>query len=101
MAPRRQPPRSLGEHLLEALRRQGVRHVFGVPGDFILGLFKIGAERGMTMVNSTREEAAVYAADGYARERGLGAAAVTFGVGALAGRGGRRGRERRARPGSC
>ena len=37
------------------------------------------------MVNSTREEAAVYAADGYARERGLGAAAVTFGVGALAG----------------
>ena len=84
MAPRRQPPRSLGEHLIEALRRRGVRHVFGVPGDFILGLFRIGAERGMTMVNSTREEAAVYAADGYARERGLGAAATTFGVGALA-----------------
>jgi TPP-dependent 2-oxoacid decarboxylase len=83
--PRRQPPRSLGEHLIEALRRRGVRHLFGVPGDFILGLFKIGADRGMTMVNSTREETAVYAADGYARERGLGAAAVTFGVGALAG----------------
>jgi TPP-dependent 2-oxoacid decarboxylase len=85
VAPRRQPPRSLGEHLIEALRRRGVRHLFGVPGDFILGLFKIGAERGMTMVNSTREETAVYAADGYARERGLGAVAVTFGVGALAG----------------
>ena len=85
MAPRRHPARSLGEHLIEALRRRGVRHVFGVPGDFILGLFKIGADRGMIMVNSTREEAAVYAADGYARERGLGAAAVTFGVGALAG----------------
>ncbi|HSI30760.1 MAG TPA: thiamine pyrophosphate-binding protein [Miltoncostaeaceae bacterium] len=85
MAPRRHPARSLGEHVIEALRRRGVRHVFGVPGDFILGLFKTGADRGMTMVNSTREEAAVYAADGYARERGLGAAAVTFGVGALAG----------------
>jgi indolepyruvate decarboxylase len=85
VAPRRQPAQSLGEHLIEALRRRGVRHVFGVPGDFILGLFKIGAERGVALVNSTREEAAVYAADGYARERGLGAAAVTFGVGALAG----------------
>ena len=70
-----------------------MRHVFGVPGDFILGLFKTGAERGMTMVNSTREEAAVYAADGYARERGLGAAAMTFGVG----RARRRGGHRRAR----
>ena len=71
MAPRRTAPRSLGDHLIEALRRRGVRHVFGVPGDFILGLFKTGADRGMTMVNSTREETAVYAADGYARERGL------------------------------
>ncbi len=79
------PPRTLGEHLIDALGRRGVRHLFGVPGDFILGLFRTGADRGMTMVNSTREEAAVYAADGYARERGLGAAAVTFGVGALAG----------------
>ena len=85
MAPRTRPPRTLGEHLIDALARRGVHHVFGVPGDFILGLFKTGSDRGMTMVNSTREEAAVYAADGYARERGLGAAAVTFGVGALAG----------------
>jgi TPP-dependent 2-oxoacid decarboxylase len=84
VSPRRQPPHSLGEHVIEALRRRGVRHLFGIPGDFILGLFKIGAERGMVMVNSTREETAVYAADGYARERGLGAAATTFGVGALA-----------------
>ncbi len=79
----RRRPRSLGEHLIDALRRRGVRHVFGVPGDFVLGLFRVGSERGLTMVNSTREEAAAYSADGYARERGLGAAAVTFGVGAL------------------
>ena len=84
MAARQRPPRALGEHLIEALRRRRVRHVFGVPGDFILGLFKTGAERGMTMVNSTREEAAAYAADGYARERGLGVVATTYGVGALA-----------------
>jgi indolepyruvate decarboxylase len=76
--------RSIGEYLADALKERGVRHVFGYPGDFILGFFQIGAARGLTMVNSTREEAAAYAADGYARENRLGAAAVTFGVGALA-----------------
>lgn len=75
---------SIGAYLIDALRRRGVNHVFGVPGDFILGLYVIGAGRGMTMVNSTREEAATYAADGYAREKGLGAVAVTYGVGILA-----------------
>lgn len=75
---------TVGEYLIDALAERGVEHVFGVPGDFILPLFQIGAGRGMTMVNSTREETAAYAADGYARERGLGVAAVTFGVGILA-----------------
>ena len=75
---------TIGEYVVDALARHGVRHVFGVPGDFILRIFQIGSERGMTMVNSTREEAAAYAADGYAREVGLGAVAVTFGVGTLA-----------------
>ena len=75
---------SIGAYLIDALRRRGVNHVFGVPGDFILGLYVIGAGRGMTMVNSTREEAATYAADGDAREKGLGAVAMTHGVGILA-----------------
>lgn len=75
---------SIGEYLIEALRGYGVDHIFGVPGDFILGLHVIGDQRGMRMVNCTREEAATYAADGYAREKGLGAVAVTYGVGTLA-----------------
>ncbi|MGI9538972.1 MAG: thiamine pyrophosphate-binding protein [Miltoncostaeaceae bacterium] len=75
---------TIGEYLIDALGRRGVEHVFGVPGDYILRLFQIGSEAGVTMVNSTREEAAVYAADGYAREKGLGAVAVTYGVGTLA-----------------
>jgi indolepyruvate decarboxylase len=79
------PPRlSVGAYLIDALAGRGVQHVFGVPGDFILGLSVIGEERGMRMVNCTREEAATYAADGYARENGLGAVAVTYGVGILA-----------------
>ncbi len=75
---------SVGEYLIDALASYGVQHVFGVPGDFILGLHVIGDERGMRMVNCTREEAATYAADGYAREKGMGAVAVTYGVGILA-----------------
>lgn len=77
-------PLSIGEYLIDALGSYGVDHVFGVPGDFILGLHVIGDQRGMRMVNCTREEAATYAADGYAREKGLGAVAVTYGVGILA-----------------
>lgn len=82
MADRDSP--TIGDYLIAALRRRGVEHIFGVPGDYILRLFQIGSEAGVTMVNSTREEAAVYAADGYAREKGLGAVAVTYGVGTLA-----------------
>lgn len=75
---------SIGEYLIDSLTGHGVHHMFGVPGDFILGLHIVGAVRGMRMVNCTREECATYAADGYARERGLGAVAVTYGVGILA-----------------
>jgi indolepyruvate decarboxylase len=64
MPPRKSQRLSVGAYLIDALRKRGVNHVFGVPGDFILGLYEIGSERGMNMVNSTREEAATYAADG-------------------------------------
>ena len=84
MPPRTKARLSVGEYLIDALRKRGVNHVFGVPGDFILGLYEIGTDRGMNMVNSTREETATYAADGYAREKGLGAVAVTYGVGMVA-----------------
>jgi len=84
MPRRKAPTLSVGEYLIDALKKRGVNHVFGVPGDFILGLYEIGTERGMHMVNSTREETATYAADGYAREKGLGAVAVTYGVGMVA-----------------
>ena len=82
--PNKKTQLSVGEYLIEALSKKGVDHIFGVPGDFILGLHVIGDERGTRMVNCTREEAATYAADGFAREKGLGAVAVTYGVGILA-----------------
>jgi len=30
---------TVGRHILARLRQAGVSHIFGVPGDFALGLF--------------------------------------------------------------
>jgi TPP-dependent 2-oxoacid decarboxylase len=32
--------RIIGEYLIERLRKLGVRHVFGVPGDYVLGFYQ-------------------------------------------------------------
>jgi len=29
----------IGEYLIERLRKLGARHVFGVPGDYVLGFY--------------------------------------------------------------
>ncbi|KAH9310102.1 hypothetical protein KI387_038013, partial [Taxus chinensis] len=62
----------------------GVRDVFAVPGDFNLMLLDhLIAEPGLNLVGCCNELNAGYAADGYARSRGVGACAVTFTVGGL------------------
>jgi TPP-dependent 2-oxoacid decarboxylase len=62
----------------------GVEHLFGVPGDFDLTpLDLIAAEGGQTWLALPNELDAGYAADGYARTRGLGAVITTLGVGEL------------------
>lgn len=57
--------------------------MFGVPGDYILRFYQQLSESSLRHVGTTREDTAAFAADGYARVRGLGALAVTYGVGAL------------------
>lgn len=74
---------SIGEHLLRRLSEAGAGHIFGVPGDYILGLYDLMARSRVEHVGTTREDTAAFAADGYARCRGIGALAVTYGVGAL------------------
>lgn len=76
-------PGSIGEYLLTALHEAGVRHIFGVPGDYILGFYDQMVKSTIRHIGTTREDTAAFAADGYARCRGLGALAVTYGVGAL------------------
>ncbi len=71
-------------YLCRRLAELGVISVFGVPGDYNLGLLDaITARRDMAWVGTANEQGAGYAADGYARLQGLAALVTTFGVGEL------------------
>ncbi|KAG6535588.1 hypothetical protein ZIOFF_000610 [Zingiber officinale] len=78
------PEANLGRHLARRLVQVGVHDVFSVPGDFNLTLLDhLIAEPGLRLVGCCNELNAGYAADGYARARGVGACVVTFTVGGL------------------
>ena len=70
-------------YLLTRLKEIGVDHLFGVPGDFVLGFFNQVLKSDVQYVGTCNELNAAYAADGYARIRGIGAFASTYGVGEL------------------
>src|SRR6516165_3848701 len=71
-------------YLLTRLTEAGVISVFGVPGDYNLGILDaIAARPSLAWVGMATEQGAGYAADSYARLRGLGALVTTFGVGEL------------------
>jgi len=74
---------AIGEYLLKQLHRRGVRHIFGVPGDYVLGFYDLIEKSPIKHVGTTREDSAGFAADAYARVRGLGATCVTYCVGGL------------------
>jgi len=76
---------NLGQALLTALREHGARQVFGIPGDFVLGFFKVIEESAILPLHTLSHEPAVgFAADAAARVAGgLGVAVVTYGAGAL------------------
>lgn len=72
------------EHVLSRLREIGVTDVFGVPGDFAFPVNDaICQAPGMRWVGCCNELNAAYAADGYARIKGVGALCTTYGVGEL------------------
>lgn len=76
---------NLSQSLLTALRDHGARQVFGIPGDFVLGFFKVVEESGLLPLYTLSHEPAVgFAADAAARLNcAPGVAAVTYGAGAL------------------
>src|SRR5690349_9877398 len=73
----------MGQFLFEYLHRRGVRHSFGVPGDFALPTFAWLEKSKITSVTMTHEPSAGFAADAYARVNGIGLVCVTYCVGGL------------------
>jgi len=76
-------PVDVAEYLFTRLHQIGVRSVHGVPGDFNLVALDYLDNTGLKWVGSVNELNAGYAADGYARVKGMAAIVTTFGVGEL------------------
>jgi TPP-dependent 2-oxoacid decarboxylase len=74
---------TIGSTVLDRLHRLGVRHIFGLPGDYVLSLYQLIEASPIMHVGTTREDCAGFAADAYARINGIGAACVTYCVGGL------------------
>ena len=74
---------SIGEYLIQRLHAHGVRHVFGIPGDYVLGFYEQLRRSPLQTINTCDEQGAGFAADAYARVHGLGALCVTYCVGGL------------------
>jgi indolepyruvate decarboxylase len=77
------PPPTISEYLIQRLHALGVRHVFGIPGDYVLGFYDQLLASPLRIINTADEQGAGFAADAYARVRGLGAVCITYCVGGL------------------
>ena len=68
--------------IVDELERAGVEVCFGLPGVHNLALWEALRESSIRLVGVRHEQAAAYAADGYARATGrLGVALTTTGPG--------------------
>ena len=75
---------TLGAYLATRLEQVGLRHYFGIPGDYNLALFdQLLTNPNLACISCCNELNAGYAADGYARAHGAAAMLVTYSVGAL------------------
>ena len=74
---------TVGAFLFDYLHKQGVKHVFGIPGDFALPTFRWMEKSPLEIITMTHEPSVGFAADAYGRVNGLGVACVTYCVGGL------------------
>src|SRR5260221_12447478 len=75
----------LHQLLFDELYAQGIRHIFGIPGDFVLNLYEaFEQDARFNLVTLSHEPAVGFAADGAARiTNGLGVCGGTYGAGGL------------------
>jgi TPP-dependent 2-oxoacid decarboxylase len=74
---------TISKYIIKRLEEAGLKHIFGVPGDYVLDFIDDITDSSIKWIGNCNELNAGYAADGYARYTGLGAAVVTYGVGAF------------------
>ena len=68
---------TVGTYLIQRIYDYGVRHIFGVPGDFVLGFYQqLNYPTKLKVINTCDEQGAGFAADAYARINGLGVVCV-------------------------
>jgi indolepyruvate decarboxylase len=73
----------IGEYLIRAIQETGVRHVFGIQGDYVLNFYNQLCQSPLSVINTCDEQGAGFAADAYARVSGFGVVCVTYCVGGL------------------
>ena len=74
---------TVSSYLIDQLYTKGVRHIFGVPGDYVLGFYYELDHSKLQVINTCDEQGAGFAADAYARVSGLGVVCITYCVGGL------------------
>ncbi|MEA3051120.1 MAG: indolepyruvate decarboxylase [Sphingomonadales bacterium] len=73
---------NVAQYLVDRLKQCGLGHVFAVPGDYAANFLNaLDMTEGIERVPNINELGSGYAADGYARFKGIGAACVQYGVG--------------------
>lgn len=74
---------TVGEYLAQRLKAIGINNIFGVVGDYVLGLMDVLLENELKLIATCNELNAGYAADAHARLNGVSALCVTYNVGGL------------------
>ena len=75
---------TVSSYIIQRLYECGVNHIFGIPGDYVLGFYnQLLHSNKLKIINTCDELAAALAADAYARVKGFGALCITYCVGGL------------------
>jgi indolepyruvate decarboxylase len=75
---------TVGQYLVDRLQQLGLGHLFSIAGDYTIEWVNSYVEpSSIEVIEEVNELNAGYAADGYARLKGVGALCVTYSAGAL------------------
>jgi len=75
---------TVGQYLVDRLHQLGLDHLFSIAGDYSIDWVNNYVQPGpIKVIEEVNELNAGYAADGYARLKGIGALCVTYSAGAL------------------